>query len=117
MKFKTDENLPTDATAILMERGYDAASVHEQQLAGHPDNEIAIVCRSEERVIVTMDLDFADIRNFPPADYFGIIILRPEVNSIPRIGRLLLRAIAALDDQPIVGRLWIVEEHRIRVRE
>lgn len=117
MRFKTDENLPAEVAAILSQHGHDAVSVHDQQLAGHPDDEIAIVCRSEERAIVTLDLDFSDIRVFPPGEYFGIMILRPEFPSLPRIERLISRAIAALQTQPITGQLWIVEEHRIRIRQ
>jgi hypothetical protein len=36
---------------------------------GHSDAEIAQVCQREARVLVTMDLDFADIRAYPPQDY------------------------------------------------
>jgi predicted nuclease of predicted toxin-antitoxin system len=117
MKFKTDENLPAEATSILIQHGHDAMSVHDQRLAGHPDDDIAKVCRAEERAIVTLDLDFSDIRVFPPGDYFGIMILRPEAPSISRIEQLLLRALAALQTQSITGQLWIVEEHRVRIRQ
>ena len=117
MKFKTDENLPREVVDLLTQHGHDAVSVHDQSLAGHPDDDIASVCRAEERAIVTLDLDFSDIRIFPPRDYFGILILRPDAPSIPRIERLVARALTALQNQSIAGQLWIVEEHRIRIRE
>jgi len=117
MKFKTDENLPSEVVDLLNRHGHDAVSVFDQQLAGHPDQDVAIVCRYEERVIVTLDLDFSDIRVYPPQDYYGIIVLRPNAQTVVRIERLVTRALAALEDQAIARRLWIVEEHRIRIRE
>ena len=37
--------------------------------AGRPDNDIASVCKREGRALITLDLDFGDIRRYPPADY------------------------------------------------
>lgn len=56
MKFKFDENLPTDLGAILRNDGHDAHSVQT----------ISKVCQDEQRILITLDLDFAQIQNFPP---------------------------------------------------
>lgn len=78
MRFKTDENLPAEIVTLLCDHGHDAISVVEQQLAGAPDNVVAKVCQSEQRVLVTLDLDFADIRAYPPDEYSGIIVCSPQ---------------------------------------
>jgi hypothetical protein len=77
MEFKLDENLPKAATGLFTQAGHDALSVLDQKLGGHADESIGSICRAEGRVIVTLDLDFADVRNFPPCDYSGIIVVRP----------------------------------------
>lgn len=77
MKFKIDENLPTEMAGLLGEEGYSALTVLDQSLGGKIDSTIARVCRDEDRAIVTLDLDFSDIRSYPPEDYPGIIVLRP----------------------------------------
>ena len=74
MKFKVDENLPVEISNLLIASGYDAISVFEQGLQGQPDSIISKVCLQEERVLVTLDLDFADIRQYPPEMYFGIVV-------------------------------------------
>jgi predicted nuclease of predicted toxin-antitoxin system len=79
MKFKTDENLPMEVAALLNRHGHDAVRVDEQGLAGVADAGVAAVCLVEQRAIVTLDLDFADIRAYPPENYSGIIVLRPAV--------------------------------------
>lgn len=62
-------------------------------------------------------LDFSNIRAYPPADYDGIIVFRPAAQTLSAIVRLTTRAISFLDVEPLVGRLWIVDEHQVRIRE
>ncbi len=81
MKFKTDENMPVEAADDLRQAGHDAVTVTDQQLAGQPDVRVADACRAEGRAVMTLDLDFADIRVYPPSDYAGIIVLRPSVRA------------------------------------
>lgn len=66
MKFKIDENLPVEIAVLLRDAGYDATTVVDQGLGGSADPGIASVCRNEDRVLVTLDMDFADIRTYPP---------------------------------------------------
>jgi len=71
MRFKTDENLHPELAEFLQERGHDAVTVWQEELRGRPDAELAEVCRREERALVTLDLDFADIRAYPPDEWTG----------------------------------------------
>lgn len=41
MKFKLDENLPLEATALLRAAGFDAKSVLDQNLGGEADERLA----------------------------------------------------------------------------
>src|SRR5436190_1527827 len=47
------------------------STVYDQGLRGHDDGDIADVCRREQRALVTLDLDFSDVRVYPPAHYPG----------------------------------------------
>ena len=73
MKFKIDENLPVEIAALLRDAGYEATSVVDQGLGGSADPDIAAVCRKENRALVTLDMDFADIRTY---QHSGLIVLR-----------------------------------------
>lgn len=117
MKFKIDENLPVEAAILLRQAGYAAATVVEQQLGGEADRTIAAICRIEQRVIITLDIDFADIRAYPPAMYAGIIVLRLKQHDKPTVLKLLARVIHTLADEVVTGKLWIVDEQKIRIRE
>lgn len=117
MLFKADENLPAEITELLRQHGHDAKSVHDQGLMGFADPAVAAVCQVEKRAIVTLDLDFADIRNYPPANYAGIIVLRPAVQLVPALIRMMDKVLALLGAEPLEGHLWIVDDHRVRIRD
>ena len=116
MRFKTDENLPVEVAELLRQHQHDALSVQDQQMAGQGDPQIARVCQMEGRALVTCDLDFADIRAYPPEDYPGIIVLRPAVQSVSSLLRLVNRARPLIDVEPLNGCIWVVDDHRVRIR-
>ena len=111
LKFKVDENMPAEVATLLVAAGHDALTVPDQQLAGYPDRHIADVCTHEGRAVVTLDLDFADIRAYPPADYPGIIVLRLSRLDKHRVLSALRRLVPTLDQEPLAGKLWIVERN------
>lgn len=114
--FKADENLPVEVAQTLRKAGFDAATVHEQRLAGRPDETLAEVCQAERRTMITLDLDFADIRQYPPEQYAGMIVLRPSSQDVTHIVSLVNRLLNHLDTEPLKGRLWIVNDHSLRIR-
>ncbi len=101
---------------LLNAAGHDAVTVLDQQMGGYSDIELAEACRVEDRAIITMDLDFADIRNFPPARYAGLIVFRLSRLGRRRVLKSFQRLLAILDQEPLTGKLWIVEEMSLRIR-
>lgn len=116
MKFKIDENLPIELIEELRVAGFEAATVHDQQLVGGSDLALSEISRSEGRVLVTLDLDFADIRTYPPENYSGLIVLRLGRQDKPHVLDVFRKMLKTIDREPLDGHLWIVEENRIRIR-
>ena len=116
-QFKLDENLPRDAEELFSAAGYDVQTVLGEQLGGAPDRNVLEVASGEGRVLVTLDVDFADIRLYPPSDYPGIWVLRTRSQSVTSIIALLRGAISLLDRESVAGTLWIVEPERVRIHE
>ena len=116
-RFKLDENLPRDALIFLAGAGHDAHSVSDERLGGGADAGVLEACLNEDRILVTLDLDFADIRAYPPSEHRGIWVLRPVTQSIGNILAVLRGAMALLAKEPTDKRLWIVEQTRVRIRE
>jgi predicted nuclease of predicted toxin-antitoxin system len=117
VRFKLDENLPRDAAALLRDAGHDVETVLDEQLGGRPDPDIFETCQAETRILVTFDLDFADIRQYPPSGHAGVWILRPSSQSIGNTPSLLRGAIALADTEPVAKRLWIIQPDSVRIRE
>ena len=116
MKFKVDENLPIEVATTLRQAGHDAATVLEQHLGGSDDAQLAALCQLEGRILVTLDMDFSDIRNYPPAEYPGLVVLSPRQQDKPYVLDVFMRLVQVLDQEPIEGHLWIVEETQLRIR-
>ena len=117
VQFKMDENLPVELASMFCEAGHDAMTILDQDLAGARDTDVASVCVREGRAIVTLDMDFADIRTYPPAAYPGLIVFRPSTQSREHILRIGARLLNVLTGTALTGRLWIVEDSRIQVRQ
>ena len=116
IRFKIDENLPQVFIEILHSGGHDAATVLDEGLGGAPDDRILEQCKIERRVLITLDLDFSDLRRYPPEDMSGLIVFRARQQD-KRLLQLLLRNILPLlEREPLDKHLWIVEETRIRIR-
>ena len=116
MKFKLDENLPTEAAEILTQAGYDAHTVLQEELGGTPDSKISAVCKSEQRALVTLDTDFCNILNYPPQDHAGIIVIRALDQSKRAVLSFVRQIAATLDVEDVDGKLWIVQKGSIRIR-
>ena len=116
MRFKIDENLPVEAAEILRAGGHECHTVYDERLGGAPDSLVYERCRRERRVLVTLDLDFSDIRAYPPHESPGIVVIRPTELDRDHVIRLFHKTLAAVDRDDVTGALWIVEEDRIRIR-
>ena len=75
MRFKLDENLPIQLKGLFTESGHDV-TVLEQGMGGATDSDVASACLAEKRILVTQDMDFADIRMYPPGEHPGIVVFR-----------------------------------------
>jgi predicted nuclease of predicted toxin-antitoxin system len=117
MLFKIDENLPVEIATILSRAGYDAMTILDQNMVGHPDTEVIKVCYGERRVLMTLDLDFSDIRTYPPRDHAGILVLRPRSQSKSAVEELVIQLLPLLQTESLTGKLWIASEHWLRVCE
>jgi len=116
MKFKIDENLPIELATLLQNEGYDASTIYSEDLKGAKDPTVIAVCQQEQRVLITLDLDFADIKTYPPKDYAGIIVLRVYKQDKPYLISFFQKLIPVIGQHPLEGHLWIVEEGKIRIR-
>ena len=117
MKFKVDENLPTEYASILRVAGFEADTVSDEKLSGATDSVLSERCRAEDRVLMTLDLDFANVQAYPPKSHPGIVVFRSKSQDKPTLVALLKRLVPVLLQLSPKHQLWIVGPDRIRYRE
>jgi predicted nuclease of predicted toxin-antitoxin system len=117
LKFKIDENLPAECTAVLRESGFEADTVGEEKLSGSEDEALFRYCCNDNRVLITLDIDFANVRAYPPRSHSGIVVLRSKSQDKPTLVSLVRRVLQTLVKRSPEKQLWIVEHDRIRYRE
>ena len=117
MLFKIEESLPEEVTSLLADAGHGAVSVRSQGLGGSGDPRIAKVCQSENRALIPLDLDFADIRVYPPSDYSGLVVLRQKPQDRDSVLTAVRGIIPLLDQEQLTGRLWIVSPQSVRIHD
>jgi predicted nuclease of predicted toxin-antitoxin system len=117
VKFKLDENLPLLVRQTLLSLGFDVHTVADEGLAGAPDQDVLKACVAEERVLITLDLDFSDIRAYPPGTHRGIWVLRPSKQTFHAVDDLVRGGIRLAAVERVAGQLWVIDEHRVRIRD
>lgn len=76
MKVKLDENMPTAMAELLCGAGHDSATVAEEGLSGTDDKQILRTATAEDRIVITFDVGFGNIRAFPPGSHAGVVVFR-----------------------------------------
>lgn len=115
MRLKLDENIGGRGADLLRRVGHEVATVADQGLCSASDQALIEVCRKEGRVLVTLDLDFANPLRFNPGDYAGIAVLRlPRRITPDDLYEGLRTLIGGLARGDLTGKLWIIQKGRIR---
>jgi predicted nuclease of predicted toxin-antitoxin system len=116
VKLKLDENMSTRLKSDLGALGFDVETVLDEGLQGRDDSQIASHCGVENRMLLTLDVGFGDLRKYRPGTHPGIILLRPLSTGPSAVKNLLLGFLSVADLTEFVHCLVVVEPGRVRVR-
>jgi predicted nuclease of predicted toxin-antitoxin system len=116
VKLKLDENLGKRGYDLLQSAGHDVMTVQQQNLTSATDVDLIQVCQTEQRCLVTLDLDFSNPLRFNPREYSGIAVLRlPSKPSSQDLEDAVRTLVGGLERESIQGQLWIVQRGQIRI--
>lgn len=116
MRIKVDEDLPNLVVKLLNDSGYSAIGVLDQNMGGWKDPELWEAVQTEQRLLITADKGFADIRRYPPSSHAGVMLLRPDEDGIRPMLELLERVLTNYDLTTLAGAVTVVNSQSIRVR-
>jgi len=116
VKIKLDENLPRALEDLLLASGHDVTTVPQEALSGSSDPRVLGAATREDRLLMTFDMDFADIRQYPIGSHAGIVVFRPRDQRWSALEQPA-RQLVASGILATLGRgLAIVDESRVRIR-
>jgi predicted nuclease of predicted toxin-antitoxin system len=120
LRFFIDHCVPTSVVNFLREAHYEVFVLREQIPTDSPDPHVIAKAQELDAILLSLNGDFSDIVSYPPENYKGIISLQlhnhPEI--IPAVMKKLLEFFVTQPNMDnYKGKLFLVEVHRIRVRE
>ncbi|MBN2498183.1 MAG: DUF5615 family PIN-like protein [Deltaproteobacteria bacterium] len=116
MKVKLDENVPAACAETVRAMGHDVLTVEDQAMAGWSDDEIWPVVQRENRLFVTQDRGFGDLRRYPVGSHHGVLLLRPRKMHPADITSFLEHAVSTVSLEEISGCLAVADPHGVRIR-
>jgi predicted nuclease of predicted toxin-antitoxin system len=116
MKVKLDENLPRRLKRTLSSLDHDVTTAEDEQLLSQPDVIVAMAARAEGRMLMTLDVEFGDLRKHAPGSHPGIILFRPKSLGLLNVARFVAEFVRRNDLASLTGCVVVVEPSRVRVR-
>ena len=117
MRILADENIQEPTLRFLRELGHNVLGVNEAGLKSAPDADIFQQAQREQRVVLTYNCDFADIRDLAGKDHHGVIRLRIENQRIGYAHPLIKEALEKLRGLNLRNSLVTVMDDRLRIRK
>lgn len=116
MRLKLDENLSRHLAPLLSSLGHDVRTAEEEGLLSGPDTAVAAAAKSEGRLLLTLDLEFGDLRKYPPGAHPGVILFRPRSYGPLTVNRFVEEFIRTSDVELLAGCVAVIDPGRVRVR-
>ncbi|MGA9379665.1 MAG: DUF5615 family PIN-like protein [Phormidium sp.] len=118
MRFLIDEDMPRSTGNLLQQYGHEAIDMRDIGLRSAEDSQVAEYAQSQGLCLITGDFDFADIRNYRPSEYAGIVVISVPGDCSAKFLLNLVESFLQQDEIVIQspGKLIIVEPGRVRVR-
>ena len=115
-----DQCVPRSVSESLGNAGHTVDLLRSHLPVNAKDPDVIKCAQRLKAVLITLNGDFSDIINYPPASFGGIIALQvknhPE--SLPAIVMRLLTYMAdPAEREHWIGKLFLVDAHRIRIKE
>ena len=120
LRFLSDQCVPAEITDTLRRHGHHVTLLREVLPIRSLDPVVIAKAQELGTILLSLNGDFADIVTYPPARYLGIIGI--QLHNHPEIiPQLMERLLAFLDAHPqqefYHGKLFLVEVHRVRIRQ
>ncbi len=116
MKCLVDVGVSRTTVQVLRGQGHEVLSLIEEHLERLSDAEILQKARQEACIVVTFDLDFADLLALGAHTLPSVIIFRLYNQTPPSVTPRLLQVLEECGKDLVAGAIVTVEDSRYRLR-
>jgi len=116
MRFLTDMCVDVRIVRWLQEQEHDATHLRDEGLHRMPNGEIFKKAINEDRVVITFDLDFAEIAALTEGKKASVILFRLRNTRVPHVIERLSTVLENSSEALEKGAVVVVEESRHRMR-
>lgn len=116
MNFVADAGISPRTVEFLREQGHDVVHIRDIGMQRAKDSEILELARSQDRIVLTFDLDFGDLLALGLSDKPSTIIFRLDDETADSVNTNLLTVLAQTESDLRDGALILVQAFRYRVR-
>lgn len=116
MKFLLDENVSSLFIEKIKNQYHGSVDIFDIGYDGKDDSEIYGFLKQHKYILITFDLDFSDIRKFPPEFVEGIIVLRFKNKKIQDLITATSSYLEELEKRDFEHSLVIFQNSGIRIR-
>ena len=118
MKFFLDANIPYSALEIFEELNLESVHAREVGLSRVDDKAIMDYAKKNDSILITKDLEFANIMVFPIESHNGVIVLRlPPFFKASQFVNVLRDFLNSIDLKDLKKAIAIVKVGRYRIRK
>lgn len=117
MKFFLDANIPYSALKIFEELNLESVHAKDSGLSRADDIEIMDYAIKNNYILVTKDLEFANVMMFPIALHHGVVVVRlPYFFKAAQFVKVLSDFLGSIDPHDLKNAITIVKVGRYRIR-
>lgn len=116
MKYLADMGISMKTVSWLRSLNHDAVHLREQGLQRLPDDKILDKVFAEDRVILTMDMDFGQLLALSSAVWPSVILFRLDDQDFTVVNTRLEEVMAYYPGELSAGSILSVGEYTVRVR-
>lgn len=116
MKFLLDLNISPKVELFLAQHGHDVLHARSVKPGRTTDEELLALSIQQQRILVTFDLDFGDIRLLHARQSPGVMIFRTKSFTSRTVVRLLDDLFSRHAPEQLEQQLIVMTEHQMRFR-
>lgn len=115
MKFLVDMPVSPKVCTFLKSCGHDAVHIFEIDMFS-PDEKIFKLAQKEDRIILSMDMDFSTILFLSKANSPGVILFRMRFPTVENICERIKKLLEQFKEKELACSIVVVQDDRVRLR-